>query len=91
MTHTPSLPGDVHDERTIVPGETRKPLAGHLNYGPLVETPHPFEPLGPNTLGERVWPVTVERSATRTRIGFAFQFPTEIVRKALDEQAGAPS
>lgn len=91
MTHTPSLPGDVHEERTIVPGETRKPTAGHLTYrSSAVETPHPFEPMGPNTLGERVWPVTIERRADCTIVGFAYQFPTDIVRKALDEQEAQP-
>jgi hypothetical protein len=80
MTHTPSLPGDVHEERLIVPGDSRKP-AGRLTYAAGVDCPHPFEPLGPNALGERLWPVTIERTESSTVVGLAYQFPGEKVRE----------
>ena len=43
----------------LINGDTRKPLAGHLTYAPGVR-PDPQTPMGPNTLGEMLWPVTVE-------------------------------
>lgn len=59
----------------IVANDTRQPLAGHLNYAPGIDTPDPHVPMGPNTFGELLWPVTIERSPERTRIGFANMMP----------------
>ena len=83
MTH------EIHPERTIHPADTRKPVAGHLRYVPGVDTPNPMEPMGPNALGERIWPVTIERTETHTIVGFAYAFPADVVQAALDEAKAA--
>lgn len=59
-------------EQTILPVDERKPLAGHLNYAPGIDTPNPAVPMGPNRLGEWLWPVTIERTPERTRVGFSY-------------------
>ena len=48
-------------ETLILPKDIRKPLAGFLTYPEGVDTPDPFTPAGPNTLGERLWPVTCDK------------------------------
>ena len=62
-------------EVTIIPGDTRKPVAGHLNYAPDAELPDVLTPLGPNTIGEPLWPVTFQRTPERLRVGFAYVGP----------------
>lgn len=71
--------GDRHgsvacpNERTdmlLIEDDTRKPTAGWLNYAPGVDAPNPHWPMGPNLLGELLWPVAIERTPERTRIGF---------------------
>lgn len=64
-------------ETTILPGDTRKPVAGHLSYTVGIDTPDPRTPMGPNTLGEHLWPVTIERGEHRTRVGFSYTAPAE--------------
>lgn len=59
----------------IIPGDVRKPIAGFANYPPGIDTPNPVQPMGPSRLGELLWPVTVERTAERTRVGFAYTQP----------------
>lgn len=59
--------------------DTRQPVAGWLNYPAGSDYPDPMRPMGPNTLGERLWPVVGERDETRTRVGFAYQPPQTIV------------
>ena len=59
----------------IIESDTRQPVAGFLTYGPDIDVPNPRIPMGPNTLGEQLWPVTIERTAEQTRIGFAYAEP----------------
>lgn len=70
---------ELHPEQPITPAITRKATAGHLRYAPGVETPNPMEPMGPNALGERLWPVTIERTATQTIVGLSHQYPSDVV------------
>lgn len=44
--------------RQLIEGDTRQPVAGWLTYAPGV-TPDPNWPMGPNLLGEALWPVAV--------------------------------
>lgn len=55
----------------------RKPVAGHLNYRGRLGVPYPGIPMGPNTMGEWLWPVHWEYDPVtdRTRIGFAYTAP----------------
>lgn len=59
-------------EQHILEGDTRFPVAGHLNYPPGAGTPDPLIPMGPSGFGEPLWPVTIERTPERTRIGFSY-------------------
>lgn len=43
----------------LLEGDLREPIAGHLTYAAGVR-PNPRIPMGPNTIGELLWPVTVE-------------------------------
>ena len=61
-------------EMPLLEGDTRKPTAGHLTYSKGVR-PDPAVPMGPNTLGEHLWPVTVEDLGDRTRVGFSYVAP----------------
>lgn len=47
----------------------------YLNYAKPVTGISPFAPMGPNTLGEHVWPV--ELSEDGKRVGFSFIAPGE--------------
>ena len=62
---------------TLVIDANRPPAAGKLTYKGRVEVPHPGMPMGPNTLGEWLWPVLWEYDpeADRTRIGFSYIEP----------------
>ena len=59
----------------LISDDRRKPVA-YLNYGDIVESPDPFESMGPNSLGEKLWPVTIQRLGARTRIGFSYIRPS---------------
>lgn len=59
----------------IIEGDTREPAAGFLTYGPDIDVPNPRVPFGPNTFNELLWPVTIERTAEKTRIGFSYVAP----------------
>jgi hypothetical protein len=63
-------------EEQLIPGDTRKPAAGYLTYAGGIEDPLPTIPMGPNTLGEKIWPVTIERFDDQTRIGFSNVAPS---------------
>jgi hypothetical protein len=77
-THkTRRLAARAHPERPIHPGDPRHPVAGHLTFGLDIDEPDVRRPVGPNTLGERLWPVTIERTATSTRIGYSYEAPSE--------------
>ena len=63
----------------IIDGDTRKPIAGFLNYKGRINTPIPYAPKGPNTMGELLWPVSIDY-VTRdgveySRVGFAYTAP----------------
>ena len=62
----------------LIAGDTRKPVAGHLTYSAGSDVPSPWAPMGPNRMGEAVWPVTSEvLEDGRIRVGFAFIAPRE--------------
>lgn len=61
--------------KKIINGDTRKPIAGHLNFGPGIDAPNPTRPMGPNTFGELLWPVTFEQSPLGSRVGFSYAAP----------------
>lgn len=46
----------------------------HLNYRKHIN-PDPLTPLGPNTIGEHLWPVTVEHHDNGTRVGLSYMPP----------------
>lgn len=47
-----------------------------LNYNKLdPKNINPFTPLGPNTLGEYLWPVEVDMKNELDRLGFSFAAP----------------
>jgi hypothetical protein len=55
----------------LLDGDTRDPRF-HLNYRGRVR-PDPRVPLGPNTLGEGLWPVTVtDQPDGGTRVGLSY-------------------
>jgi hypothetical protein len=60
-----------------MPDANREPVAW-LNYSGRVEI-NPLVPMGPNTLGEWLWPVAAEYDAKkdRTRVGLSHIAPTE--------------
>ena len=64
----------MSDER-LTDGDTRPVTAGWLNYPAGIDAPDPRVPMGPNTLGEWLWPVQIECSAECTRIGFSYTRP----------------
>lgn len=67
----------------ILAGDDRMPVAGHLTY-PSPVVPDPRIPMGPNTFGELVWPVTLELvDGGRTRVGFAYITPPETWRQLI--------
>lgn len=71
-------------ETNLIPGDPRQPAAGHLNYGVGIDEPLPTTPFGPNTLGERLWPVTIQRLSDRTRIGFSYIAPSlELIGRSV--------
>jgi len=63
-------------EFSIIPGDMRKPLAGRLNYSATADVPSALEPMGPNTLGEKLYPVTIDRDENRLRVGFSYTAPS---------------
>lgn len=75
MTTNPFL---SDGELVIIPGDMRAPVAGHLNYAADADIPSPLIPMGPTTMGasEMVYPVTVQRTEERLRIGFSYIAPS---------------
>lgn len=65
----------------IIEGDERKPVAGYLNYKGTINTPIPYAPKGPNTMGELLWPVTLDviekDGETYSRVGFSYTAPTK--------------
>lgn len=64
-------------QHTEVIDAKREPVAGWANYRGRLNVPYPGIPMGPNTLGEWLWPVRwqYDDEADRTRIGFAYTAP----------------
>lgn len=69
---------------TLIPGDDRKAVE-NLNYNGELKDIDPRRPLGPNTLGEWLWPVETEYDpqTNRTRLGLSFIAPPP----ADDEEA----
>lgn len=55
----------------LLKNDERKPTA-FLNYAKAVQ-PNPLTPVGPNTLGENLWPVAVSEDGKR--VGFSYIDP----------------
>lgn len=66
---------DLKPRRLIRRGDLRQPASGWLNYPPGIDDPDPYRPMGPNLIGELLWPVMVQRLVDRTRVGFAYIAP----------------
>lgn len=58
----------------LIPGDPRKAV-GFLNFSRAVRTSDPRIPVGPNTLGEDLWPVTIQHLEHATRIGYSYVPP----------------
>lgn len=62
-------------QRRLLETDDRQPVR-FLNYASRV-TPDPQQPLGPSTLGEQLWPVTVEEvDGGGCRVGLSYIAPT---------------
>ena len=72
------MSGDLHLLTGLVDGDTRRPTAA-LTYHGDQRGIDPRWSLGPNTLGEWLWPVTADYdpATDRTRVGLSYIRPPE--------------
>lgn len=58
----------------------RAPVVFLAYPGDLRDTFHPLRPLGPNAIGERLWPIAAEydADADQTRVGLSYITPPAI-------------
>lgn len=65
-------------EKTIIEGDTRTPEAGYRTYEGEGIRLNPFVFRGPNSQGERLWPVTIEDIDGKTRVGWSAAEPSGV-------------